>query len=150
MNKLILSACAILLSGCVYEQRPAPINDVSIIEEKPAQVQQPTSMSYPLPSAPQINNMVVNEPQPLPDPVPVPVQDSQSEEIVIDSAPILDSSSKGTTLPVSQATVSNPSEESLNDVVDSIIDTPTNTSNNQPPMGTFNNPVRFDQSKVYK
>lgn len=148
MNKLILSACVILLSGCVYEQKPAPINDVSIIEEKPVQVQQPTSMSYPLPSAPQINNMVVNEPQPLPD--PVPVQDSQSEEIVIDSTPITDDSSKGTTLPVSQATVSNPSGESLNDVVDSIIDTPTHTPNNQPQMGTFNNPVRFDQSKVYK
>lgn len=148
MNKLILSACVILLSGCVYEQKPAPINDVSIIEEKPVQVQQPTSMSYPLPSAPQINNMVVNEPQPLPD--PVPVQDSQSEEIVIDSTPITDDSSKGTTLPVSQATVSNPSGESLNDVVDSIIDTPTHTPTNQPSMGTFNNPVRFDQSKVYK
>ena len=148
MNKLILSACVILLSGCVYEQKPAPINDVSIIEEKPVQVQQPTSMSYPLPSAPQINNMVVNEPQPLPD--PVPVQDFQSEEIVIDSTPITDDSSKGTTLPVSQATVSNPSGESLNDVVDSIIDTPTHTPTNQPSMGTFNNPVRFDQSKVYK
>lgn len=148
MNKLILSACVILLSGCVYEQKPAPINDVSIIEEKPVQVQQPTSMSYPLPSAPQINNMVVNEPQPLPD--PVPVQDSQSEEIVIDSTPITDDSSKGTTLPVSQATVSNQSGESLNDVVDSIIDTPTHTPTNQPSMGTFNNPVRFDQSKVYK
>lgn len=148
MNKLILSACAILLSGCVYEQKPAPINDVSIIEEKPVQIQQPTSMSYPLPSAPQINNVVINEPQPIPDPVPVP--EVPNEEIVIDSTPITNDSSKGTTLPVNQATVSNPSGESLNDVVDSIIDTPTHTPNNQPPMGTFNNPVRFDQSKVYK
>lgn len=144
MNKLILSTCAILLSGCVYEQKPAPINDVSIIEEKPVQVQQPTSMSYPLPSAPQINNVVINEPQPIPDPVPEVT--NTSEEIVIDSKPI----STETTLPVEKATVANPSGESLNDVVDSIIDTPTQTPNNQPPMGTFNNPVRFDQSKVYK
>lgn len=148
MKKLILSVCAMLLSGCVYEQKPAPINDVSIIEDKPVQVPQPTSMSYPLPSAPQINTMIVNEPQPLPD--PIPIQEYQSEEIVIDSTPIADDSSKGTTLPVDQATVSNPSGESLNDVVDSIIDTPTHTPTNQPSMGTFNNPVRFDQSKVYK
>lgn len=144
MNKLILSACAILLSGCVYEQRPAPINDVSIIEEKPVQVQQPTSMSYPLPSAPQINNVVINEPQPIPD--PVPVTEVPNEEIVIDSKPI----SAETTLPVEQTTVVNPSGESLNDVVDSIIDAPATSTNNQAPMGTFNNPVRFDQSKVYK
>lgn len=146
MNKFILSACAILLSGCTYQQPPAPINDVSIIEEKPVQVQQPTSMSYPLPSAPKINNMVVNEPQPLPD----PVQESTNEEILIDSKPISEEASKETTLPVGQATVSNPTGESLNDIVDSIIDTPTHTPTNQPSMGTFNNPVRFDQSKVYK
>lgn len=142
MNKLILSACAILLSGCVYEQKPAPINDVSIIEEQPIQVQQPTSMSYPLPSAPQINNVVINEPQPIPNPVP----EVTSEEIVIDSKPI----TTETTLPVVQATVANPSGESLDDVVDSIIDTPAAPANKQQPMGTFNNPVRFDQSKVYK
>lgn len=145
MNKSILSACVILLSGCVYEQPPAPINDVSIIEETPVQVQKPTSMSYPLPSAPQINNMIVNEPQPIPNPVQ---EDAGNQEIIIDSNPI----STETTLPVNSATVVDDSQEGLNDVVDSIINTPTNTntSNNQSKMGTFNNPVRFDQSKVYK
>lgn len=154
MNKFILTISgALLLSGCVYEQQPAPINDVSIVEDNTPQVQQPTSMSYPLPSNPQINNVIVNEPQPIPNPVQVQDINTNSEEIVIDSKPINDNS----TLPTQQAptTITNENGETLDDVVDSIIDTPaSNVSNNSPannkPMGTFNNPVRFDQSKVYK
>lgn len=153
MNKIILTISGILLlSGCVYEQQPAPINDVSIVEDSAPQVQQPTSMSYPLPSNPQINNVIVNEPQPLPNPIqnPSPEVTGQSEEIVIESTPI-NQQTESSALPTQQATVDNSNRESLDDVVDSIIDTSnTAPSANSKPMGTFNNPVRFDQSKVYK
>ena len=143
--KKIVCLLAFILSGCVYEQSPAPINAVDIIDETPKQPVAPTSISYPLPDTPHdINNVIVNQPQPIPNSdIMAPQQDNAVNGINV--API---SADQTTVP----------QQNNDQLIDSIIsgDAPSQNpvkpqAEQAPaqPMGSYNNPVRFDQSKVY-
>lgn len=133
MKKIFLMS-VFLLSGCIYEQSPAPVNSVNVVE--PAQeAPKPTSYSYPLPEQPRsINNVVVNEPQ------PVQNENIQSNEIIFDSSNTqqIDDSNQNM-----QDSSSNVAEQVISDAV-----SPKPVPNSGP-VGSFNNPVRFDQSKVY-
>lgn len=143
--KKIVCLLAFILSGCVYEQSPAPINAVDIIDETPKQPATPTSISYPLPDAPHdINSVIVNQPQPIPN---SDIMVAQPDNTVngINVAPI-------------EAGQSIVPQQNNDQLIDSIIsgDTPTQPAikpQAEPtptqPMGSYNNPVRFDQSKVY-
>lgn len=133
MKKIFLIS-AFLLSGCIYEQAPAPVNSVDVVE--PAQeAQQPTSYSYPLPEQPRsINNVVVNEPQ------PVQNENIQSNEIIFDSSNIQQINDNNQNINDSS---SNVAEQVISDAA-----SPKPVTNSAP-VGSFNNPVKFDQSKVY-
>lgn len=109
-----------LLSGCIYEQMPAPVNSVDVVEPT---TPQPTSYSYPLPEQPRsINNVIVNEPQPIQN------EDIQSNNVIFDN---------------------NQSNNESN-IADQVIqEATTKPVLNSAPVGSFNNPVKFDQSKIY-
>jgi len=142
----IICLLAFILSGCVYEQSPAPINAVDIIDETPKQPPAPTSISYPLPDAPRdINNVIINQPQPVPNP-DIMATDANPHNTInsIDPTPI---------------TPEQVAPQQNNDqLIDSIISSDAPAQSTQPsqvqqapkqPMGSYNNPVKFDQSKVY-
>lgn len=132
MKKIFLMSIFIL-SGCIYEQPPAPVNSVDVVE--PVQkVQQPTSYSYPLPEQPRsINNIIVNEPQPIQN------ENGQSNEIVIDNT----QQESADTTNIQDNNSTNVAEQVINDAA-----SPKPVANSAP-IGSFNNPVRFDQNKVY-
>lgn len=145
MKKIVcLLAFTFILSGCVYEQSPAPINAVDVIDETPKQPPAPTSISYPLPDTPRdINNVIVNQPQPVPNP-DIMANDANNVINSIDSTPI--------------ATEQVAPQQNNDQLIDSIISGNVPSQSSQPAqaehpqkqqMGSYNNPVRFDQSKVY-
>lgn len=130
MKKIFLISI-FMLSGCIYEQPPAPVNSVDVVV--PTQKEpQPTSYSYPLPEQPRtINNVIVNEP------LPVDNENIQSNEVIFDSS--------------NTQQIDNNMQNSSSNVVEQVISDAVSPKPvpNSAPVGSFNNPVRFDQSKVY-
>lgn len=118
--KKILLLC-LLLSGCVqYEQNPAPVSDINTAPiVEEVKVLPPASESIPL--------------TPLPGNITTQYVESQEQYNIANTD--------------GQMIIINDNSENINQ---SNVSTSTNVPpKNTAPAGSFNNPIKFDYSKVY-
>lgn len=131
---IAITTLAFFLNGCVYYVQPEKT------KEKPLEIIQddsgPTSYSYPLPGRPKnIENYVSSEPYPIDnDQLNVEQQqsDSQDDETIQGNNSDLNQprdSTGGDSVQIQEPQGANPESGA--------------------PVGSYNNPVSFDQNKVY-
>lgn len=134
---IVIMTSALLLNGCVYYIQPEKP------KEKPLEIIQdnndPTSYSYPLPDRPKIvNNYVSSEPYPV-DNAPIEV---------IEDKNVVNSENKSQEEPSYDE--NQPRDSTGGNEVDNNQDQIVGANpNSGSPVGTYKNPITFDQNKVY-
>lgn len=157
MNKILITLSATLLSGCIYQQTPAPVNTVELVEPNPVSTPvAPVSISYPLPSQPQ--TVISDTPYAIPNSELQPVENYTSTEAVSENNSVHDNNqdSIDINIPEQQNNDGNNMSVKAEEAVNSIIEEKpapvkseygTSLQQNKPAgkIGTFNNPVQYVQ-----
>lgn len=157
MNKILITLSATLLSGCIYQQSPAPVNTVELVDPTPvAAPVDPVSISYPLPSQPQ--TVISDTPYAIPNSELQPVESPTANED-ISSNNVVNGSNQGSieiNIPEQKNNDINSMSAKAEEAVNSIIDekpapvkseygTSLQQDKSAGKIGTFNNPVQYVQ-----
>lgn len=157
MNKILITLSATLLSGCIYQQSPAPVNTVELVDPTPVTAPvEPVSISYPLPSQPQ--TVISDTPYAIPNSELQPVESPTANEDILSNNIVNDSNQGNIEINIPEQknndinSMSAKAEEAVNSIIDekpapvkSEYGTSLQQDKSAGKIGTFNNPVQYVQ-----